>query len=153
MVFVPRVVEREDIEYLVDALGRGRLSLISPPGAALPVSEMEALGVARVSTGPFTQRVALTALQDAAAAMYAGGVAAAGHPRTQLSPGTRRAHRRAASQCQKSWCGAAASSSIAGPITVVRRRPPAKTVRHGRSMVGTPCWLLAMARRPSSDSA
>ena len=36
VVFVPRVVERADIEYLVDALGRGRLTLISPPGAALP---------------------------------------------------------------------------------------------------------------------
>jgi 2-methylisocitrate lyase-like PEP mutase family enzyme len=39
----------------------------------LPVSELEQLGVARVSTGPFTQRVALTALQDAAVALLAGG--------------------------------------------------------------------------------
>ena len=35
--------------------------------------ELQELGVARVSTGPFTQRVALTALQDAAAAVVAGG--------------------------------------------------------------------------------
>lgn len=31
------------------------------------------MGVARVSTGPFSQRVALTALQDAAAELFAGG--------------------------------------------------------------------------------
>ena len=33
----------------------------------------EADGVARVSTGPFTQRVALTALQDAVTELLAGG--------------------------------------------------------------------------------
>ena len=38
--------------------------------------------VARVSTGPFTQRVALTARQDAAAAIVAGGVL----PRTTRPP-------------------------------------------------------------------
>ncbi len=43
------------------------------PGASLPVRELQELGVARVSTGPFTQRVALTALQDATAALLAGG--------------------------------------------------------------------------------
>ena len=42
--------------------------------------ELQELGVARVSTGPFTQRVALTALQDAAAALVGGGIAARGHP-------------------------------------------------------------------------
>ena len=40
--------------------------------------ELEALGVARVSTGPFTQRVALTALQDAVAAVVGGGTLPAG---------------------------------------------------------------------------
>ncbi len=73
VVFVPGVVAREEVEELVAALGRGRLTLISVPGASLPSSELEALGVARVSTGPFTQRVALTALQDAAAAVVGGG--------------------------------------------------------------------------------
>jgi hypothetical protein len=34
--------------------------------------------VARVSTGPFTQRVALTALQDATAEVVGGGVLPAG---------------------------------------------------------------------------
>jgi 2-methylisocitrate lyase-like PEP mutase family enzyme len=43
------------------------------PGASLPVSELQELGVARVSTGPFTQRVALTALQDAVVEVVGGG--------------------------------------------------------------------------------
>jgi 2-methylisocitrate lyase-like PEP mutase family enzyme len=73
VVFVPGVVAREEIETLVEALGRRRLTVISVPGASLPAGELQALGVARVSTGPFTQRVALTALQDAAAALFAGG--------------------------------------------------------------------------------
>jgi 2-methylisocitrate lyase-like PEP mutase family enzyme len=73
VVFVPGVAAREEIEALVDGLGRQRLSVISVPGRSLPARELQELGVARVSTGPFTQRVALTALQDAAAEMVAGG--------------------------------------------------------------------------------
>jgi 2-methylisocitrate lyase-like PEP mutase family enzyme len=73
VVFVPGVAAREEIEALVDGLGRQRLSVISAPGRSLPARELQELGVARVSTGPFTQRVALTALQDAAAGMVAGG--------------------------------------------------------------------------------
>ncbi|WP_448613807.1 isocitrate lyase/PEP mutase family protein [Modestobacter sp. URMC 112] len=73
VVFVPGVTAREEIEALVEALGRNRVSLILRPGASLPVRELAGLGVARVSTGPFTQRVALTALQDATAALVAGG--------------------------------------------------------------------------------
>lgn len=78
VVFVPRLVAREEIEQVVAALGPQRLTLISVPGASLPASELQALGVARVSTGPFTQRVALTALQDAAQELVAGGVLPAG---------------------------------------------------------------------------
>jgi len=37
------------------------------------VRTLQELGVARVSTGPFTQRVALTALQDAVVDVVAGG--------------------------------------------------------------------------------
>jgi 2-methylisocitrate lyase-like PEP mutase family enzyme len=37
------------------------------------VAEMAALGVARVSVGPWSQRVALTALADAAQTLLAGG--------------------------------------------------------------------------------
>ena len=38
------------------------------------VAQYEALGVARISYGPTTQRVALTALQDVATSLYADGV-------------------------------------------------------------------------------
>src|SRR3954468_822648 len=78
VVFVPGAVAREEIEALVDGLGPRRLTVISVPGASLPTRELERLGVARVSTGPFTQRVALTALQDAAADVVGGGVLPAG---------------------------------------------------------------------------
>ena len=74
VVFVPGAVDRDEIVALVDGLGQRRLTVISVPGVSLPASELQELGVARVSTGPFTQRVALTALQDAAAAIVAGGV-------------------------------------------------------------------------------
>ncbi|MDX8150987.1 isocitrate lyase/phosphoenolpyruvate mutase family protein [Patulibacter brassicae] len=73
VVFVPGAIERDHVAEIAEALGPRRLTVISVPGASLPASELEALGVARVSTGPFTQRVALTALQDAAAAIVAGG--------------------------------------------------------------------------------
>lgn len=78
VVFVPGVVARDEIERLVEAFGPQRLSVISVPGVSLPTSELERLGVARVSTGPFTQRVALTALQDATAAVVGGGTLPAG---------------------------------------------------------------------------
>jgi 2-methylisocitrate lyase-like PEP mutase family enzyme len=73
VVFVPGVIARAEITALVDAFGPQRLSVISVPRHSLPVRELQELGVARVSTGPFTQRVALTALQDATAALVAGG--------------------------------------------------------------------------------
>jgi 2-methylisocitrate lyase-like PEP mutase family enzyme len=74
VVFVPRAASREDITTLVAELGPQKLTVISIPGVSLPAAELQDLGVARVSTGPFTQRVALTALQDATRAMVAGGV-------------------------------------------------------------------------------
>jgi 2-methylisocitrate lyase-like PEP mutase family enzyme len=73
VVFVPGVVAREEIAALVDALGQQRVSVISVPGRSLPVRELQEMGIARVSTGPFTQRVALTALQDATVELLAGG--------------------------------------------------------------------------------
>jgi 2-methylisocitrate lyase-like PEP mutase family enzyme len=78
VVFVPGVVAGDEIAALVDALGPQKVSLISVPGRSLPARELEALGVARVSTGPFTQRVALTALQDATVELLAGGTLPAG---------------------------------------------------------------------------
>ncbi len=78
VVFVPGVVTRDEVAALADGLGPQKLTVISVPGASLPVVELQQLGVARVSTGPFTQRVALTALQDAAAALFGGGTLPAG---------------------------------------------------------------------------
>ncbi len=73
VVFVPGAIAREEIQTLVDALGPRKLSVIAVPGRSLPVRELQGMGVARVSTGPFTQRLALTALQDATAELLAGG--------------------------------------------------------------------------------
>ena len=71
-VFVPGVKERAEVEQLVAGLGERTLSLIAA-GGALPLPELQAMGVARVSVGPWSQRLALTALADAGAAMLAGG--------------------------------------------------------------------------------
>lgn len=73
LVFVPGALTRDVIEPLVAGLGHGKLSVIGAPGA-LPAAELQKLGVARVSYGPFTQRVALRALQDLAADLYGSGV-------------------------------------------------------------------------------
>src|SRR5215218_1273241 len=78
VVFVPGAILREEIEALVEGLGPQKLSVIGVPGRSLPVRELQELGVARVSTSPFTQRVALTALQDAVTELVAGGVLPAG---------------------------------------------------------------------------
>jgi 2-methylisocitrate lyase-like PEP mutase family enzyme len=60
-VFVPGCIRRSDIQALVAALGRGKVSLLGFPGTP-DVSELEALGVARLSHGPFPQRHALRSL-------------------------------------------------------------------------------------------
>lgn len=73
LVFVPGAIQGEHVERLVEGLGAGKLSIIGLPGA-LPAKEYEALGVARISYGPLTQRVALRALQNLGASLYAGGV-------------------------------------------------------------------------------
>jgi 2-methylisocitrate lyase-like PEP mutase family enzyme len=63
VVFVPGRLDEVEVSTLAEALGPQRLSLIAVPGS-LPLARMEELGVARVSFGPNSQRVALTALQD-----------------------------------------------------------------------------------------
>ncbi|WP_440710176.1 isocitrate lyase/PEP mutase family protein [Herbiconiux sp. YIM B11900] len=73
LVFVPGAVKREVVEQLVEGLGAGKLSVIGLPGA-LAAAEYEALGVARISYGPLTQRVALRALRDLATDLYGTGI-------------------------------------------------------------------------------
>ena len=72
VVFVPGKVGEEQVAALVDAIGPQRLTLIGSPGS-LPLSRMQELGVARVSYGPHSQRVALTALQELVEDVHAGG--------------------------------------------------------------------------------
>jgi 2-methylisocitrate lyase-like PEP mutase family enzyme len=74
LVFVPGARTREVIEPLVEGLGWGKLSVGGGAPGSLPAAQMEKLGVARVSYGPFTQRVALRALRDLATDLYANGV-------------------------------------------------------------------------------
>jgi 2-methylisocitrate lyase-like PEP mutase family enzyme len=71
-VFVPGKASPDEIDQLVAGLGPRKLSLIAGPGA-LPLPELQRKGVARVSVGPWSQRLALTAFADAAEAMLAGG--------------------------------------------------------------------------------
>ena len=76
-VFVPGILDADTTRALVEGIGRGKVSVIGLPGA-LTSTEYEALGVARISYGPLPQRVALTALQDAAAGIYASGIIPSG---------------------------------------------------------------------------
>lgn len=72
VVFVPGKVSEDDILAFVDAWGPQKLTLIGAPGS-VPLARMQELGVARVSYGPFSQSVALMALQDLATDIVAGG--------------------------------------------------------------------------------
>lgn len=83
-VFVPRVSQSAHIEALVSELGPRKLSVIAMPGVP-PAADLERMGVARVSMGPWSYRVALTALQDATAQMLAGG-ALTDHVRADALP-------------------------------------------------------------------
>lgn len=72
-VFVPGILNADVTRQLVEGIGQRKVSVIGLPGA-LTAAEYEALGIARISYGPTTQRVALTALQDVAVSLYADGV-------------------------------------------------------------------------------
>ena len=76
-VFVPGRLDERTVGSLVDGLGEQRVSVIGAPGA-LSHADLERLGVARISYGPFSQQVALTALQDFAIDVVAGGSLPAG---------------------------------------------------------------------------
>ncbi|MFC6152963.1 isocitrate lyase/PEP mutase family protein [Nocardioides yefusunii] len=73
LVFVPGVLAADVTRQLVAGLGERKLSVIGLPGA-LSAAEYEALGVARISYGPLTQRVALRAYRDLATDLYGDGV-------------------------------------------------------------------------------
>ena len=73
LVFVPGILNVDVTRQLVEGIGERKVSVIGVPGA-LSAAEYESLGVARISYGPMTQRVALTALQDVATQLYANGV-------------------------------------------------------------------------------
>ncbi|GAA2226715.1 isocitrate lyase/phosphoenolpyruvate mutase family protein [Herbiconiux moechotypicola] len=71
-VFVPGLVDEHTAGRLVEGLGERRVSVIGVPGSLAP-QRYQDLGIARISYGPWPQRVALTALQESALALYAGG--------------------------------------------------------------------------------
>ena len=71
-VFVPGKVNEDEVEDLVAGIGEGKVSLIGVPGNPSS-TRLEELGVARISYGPWTQRVALTAYADLARSLYGGG--------------------------------------------------------------------------------
>ena len=72
VVFVPGRLSEEHVAALVDALVPQRLTLIAIPGNP-PLARLEELGVARVSFGPLSQNVALTALQELVEDVHRGG--------------------------------------------------------------------------------
>ncbi|ROR89539.1 isocitrate lyase/PEP mutase family protein [Nocardioides aurantiacus] len=72
VVFVPGKLDEAQVTTLVEAFGPQKLTLIGLPGTP-PLARLEELGVARVSYGPLSQRVALTALQRLVEDVLAGG--------------------------------------------------------------------------------
>jgi 2-methylisocitrate lyase-like PEP mutase family enzyme len=71
-VFVPGRLDRDTVARLVEGIGERRISLLSGPGSPSQ-AELTQLGVARISYGPWTQRVVMAALADLASELFAGG--------------------------------------------------------------------------------
>jgi 2-methylisocitrate lyase-like PEP mutase family enzyme len=72
VVFVPGILDEHQVSTLVDAFGPQRLTTIGIPGNP-DNAWLAEHGVARVSYGPISQRVALTALAKLVEAVHAGG--------------------------------------------------------------------------------
>jgi 2-methylisocitrate lyase-like PEP mutase family enzyme len=72
VVFVPAILDEEQILALVDAYGPRRLTTIGIPGNPSRDWQQEH-GVARTSYGPLSQNVALTALQELTEEVQRGG--------------------------------------------------------------------------------
>jgi 2-methylisocitrate lyase-like PEP mutase family enzyme len=70
--FAPGRLDEATVGALVEALGDRKVNVIAVPGS-LPLDTLQRLGVARVSYGPWSQNVALTALADLAEDVYGGG--------------------------------------------------------------------------------
>jgi 2-methylisocitrate lyase-like PEP mutase family enzyme len=70
-VFVPGLLD-EPVAGLVESIGWKKVSVINVPGSLAP-AKLQKVGVSRISDGPWTQRVALTAVADAIADLLAGG--------------------------------------------------------------------------------
>lgn len=71
-VFVPGKLDVSTVERLVAGIGERKVSLIGVPGS-VPSSDLQRLGVSRLSFGPWSQRAVLTALQDLSGDLLAGG--------------------------------------------------------------------------------
>ena len=76
-VFVPGKLAAATVASLVEGIGERKISIIAVPGS-LSQAELTSLGVARVSFGPWSQRIALTAFADTGADLLAGGSLPAG---------------------------------------------------------------------------
>ena len=72
VVFVPAILKEDAEQTLVDPYGPQRRTKIPIPGNP-PLARLEELGVARVSFGPLSQNVALTALQELVEEAHRGG--------------------------------------------------------------------------------
>ena len=70
-VFVPGRLDAEVVRQLVDGIGQQKVSILALPGTPEP-RELAELGVARVSFGPWSQRVAMTSLADVGTELLAG---------------------------------------------------------------------------------
>jgi 2-methylisocitrate lyase-like PEP mutase family enzyme len=70
-VFVPGKLDADTVRRLVEGIGERKVSILGLPGTPEP-RELAELGVARVSFGPWPQRVAMTSLADVGADLLAG---------------------------------------------------------------------------------
>ena len=72
VVFVPAKLDEAQVSTLVEAYGPQRLTMIGIPGVP-SLARLQELGVGRVSYGPMSQNVALTALQELVEDVHRGG--------------------------------------------------------------------------------
>jgi 2-methylisocitrate lyase-like PEP mutase family enzyme len=70
--FVPGRLDEPTVTRLVEELGPQKVNVIGVPGS-LPLETLQRLGVARVSYGPWSQNVALTALATFVEGVQGGG--------------------------------------------------------------------------------